>query len=355
MNEQHSLLTATVEKLFGDIADDGLNPAGHKCLEQGELSGEAWQLIEANGITSVLLPEEAGGFGGSWQDAVAVASAAGYHALPLPIVDTLLAHYLLHRADIAIPEGAIALAISDALFIGNDGVDGRADNVAWGATAAHILVVSRTGALALVARTAISDAVQRHNMPGEPMADLNFSNTPTIACGAVAADVFALRALLCVAQIGGALTAALEQSVNHANERQQFGKPIGKLQAIQQLLAVFANEVAAINCAMLAASRALDLGDAKFEIAAAKLRANRAIGIATSTAHQVHGAIGFTREHSLHRRTQRLWQWRSDFGNDRYWARELGMQVAQRGAAHFWADLTGRGDRNGTTATLRYN
>jgi acyl-CoA dehydrogenase len=54
-----------------------------------------------------------------------------------------------------------------------------------------------------------------------------------------------------------------------------------------------------------------------FEIAAAKLRTNMAIGTGTSIAHQVHGAIGFTHEYDLHRYTRRLMGWRSEFGNDR--------------------------------------
>ena len=49
----------------------------------------------------------------------------------------------------------------------------------------------------------------------------------------------------------------------------------------------------------------------RFEIAAAKLRANLAIDACTAIAHQVHGAIGFTHEYDLRHFTQRLWSWRS--------------------------------------------
>jgi acyl-CoA dehydrogenase len=44
-------------------------------------------------------------------------------------------------------------------------------------------------------------------------------------------------------------------------------------------------------------------------------------------AHQVHGAIGTTREHPLHRLTLRLWSWRDDFGSERHWQQELGRLV----------------------------
>ena len=155
-----------------------------------------------------------------------------------------------------------------------------------------------------------------------------------------------MGALIRTAQIAGALDAALAQSVAYANERVQFGKPIAKFQALQQSLAVFAEEAAAANCAAQAAFAAAGKydGAAEFEIAAAKLRANMAIGIGTGIAHQTHGAIGFTREYSLHPLTRRLWSWRSEFGNDRLWSQRLGRAVVGAGADAFWQNLTERSD-----------
>lgn len=153
-----------------------------------------------------------------------------------------------------------------------------------------------------------------------------------------------LGAFMRTAQIAGAFDAALALSVGYVNERQQFGRPLGKFQAVQQSLASFACEAAAANCAAMGAAQALDRGDAVFEIAAAKLRANRAVGVGTTVAHQVHGAIGFTQEYALQELTRRLWQWRSDFGNDAYWEERLGRSVIERGADAFWPDLTARTD-----------
>jgi acyl-CoA dehydrogenase len=154
-----------------------------------------------------------------------------------------------------------------------------------------------------------------------------------------------LGAFLRVAQAAGALDAALAMSVEYANTRIQFGKPLSKQQAVQQNLAIFASEAAAVNVAGQAAARALDKGDALFEIAAAKLRTNTAIGIGTAIAHQVHGAIGFTQEYALHPFTTALMGWRSEFGNDAYWAAQLGAIAAKAGGAGLWAEITRRGDR----------
>ena len=83
---------------------------------------------------------------------------------------------------------------------------------------------------------------------------------------------------------------------------------------------------------------------ADFEIAAAKLRANRAVGVVTAIAHQVHGAIGFTREYVLHRVTIPLMRWRSMHGSDAYWAERLGRQVAGFGGRGLWEALTARAE-----------
>jgi hypothetical protein len=160
-----------------------------------------------------------------------------------------------------------------------------------------------------------------------------------------------LGAFLRIGQSAGALQAALEMSIEHTNTRVQFGKPLSKQQAVQQNLAIFACEAAAVNVAGQAAARAFDhfgfdrQGGALFEIAAAKLRTNIAIGIGTAIAHQVHGAIGFTQDYGLHPLTTGLMNWRSEFGNDAYWADILGGLASALGGAGLWEEVTRRGDQ----------
>ena len=78
------------------------------------------------------------------------------------------------------------------------------------------------------------------------------------------------------------------------------------------------------------------------EIASAKIRVGEAAGEGAAIAHQVHGAIGFSAEHALHRFTQRLWAWRDDFGAESAWAARLGNLVAARGADALWPMLARR-------------
>ncbi len=151
-------------------------------------------------------------------------------------------------------------------------------------------------------------------------------------------------ALAAVALMGGALSRCLELSIDHANSRVQFGKPLGKQQAVQQNLAALAEETAAVAVAAQAAARARDHSDAAFEIGCAKLRANRAAGLGAAIAHQVHAAIGFTMEYPLHRSTRMLAQWRSAFGNEAYWAERIGAFAAPLGGAGLWTAVTARSD-----------
>jgi acyl-CoA dehydrogenase len=192
---------------------------------------------------------------------------------------------------------------------------------------------------------AVADASvhKRTNLADEPRDDLQFDSTPALAAPASSREAqrpLDYAALARSAQIAGALQSALERSIGYALERKQFGRAIGQFQAVQQQLALFGAETAAATCASRSAAIAASAGDASFEIAAAKLRANQAIGVATATAHQVHGAIGFTREYALRQATQRLWSWRSEYGNDRYWSERLGRLVVDRGADTFWSNLT---------------
>lgn len=157
------------------------------------------------------------------------------------------------------------------------------------------------------------------------------------------------RAFANVALAGGALGRALQLAIDHVNTREQFGRTLAKFQSVQQALAQLACEVAAVDVAAFALADRLDRvgGDidaAMFEVAAAKLRTNRAIGVGTAIAHQMHGAIGFTADYPLHHFTLALIRWRSGGGNDAHWAQVLGAQAVALGGAGLWAEMTVRGD-----------
>jgi acyl-CoA dehydrogenase len=311
------------------------------------LRGGGWPQIAQSGLCNVMVPEDAGGFGGGWEDALPVFRALGAGAVAQPVAETIIANRLLAASGLEIGTApATFVTQADGDVSEDSGFTGTLHNIPWENEATSILgrAIHKDEAWLLVIDTASAKSrIERANLAGEPRGALSFEKAPVKMARWPARELHGftqMGALARTAQIAGAMEAILAMTVEHAKTRQQFGRAVGNFQAIQQQLAVFASETAAVGAAAAAASRAADRGDASFEIAAAKLRANRAVDVAASVAHQVHGAIGITKEHVLHRYTQRLWSWKSEFGNDRKWATELGSAVASQGADALWANLT---------------
>lgn len=143
-------------------------------------------------------------------------------------------------------------------------------------------------------------------------------------------------ALLRAIQIAGALDRVQELTVTYARERQQFGQPINRFQAVQQELAELAGQVALAGAAV---DQAVEEPSGK-RVAVAKVVAGEAAGRVAALAHQIHGAIGFTHEHRLHRYTTRLWRWRDEGGTEPAWAENLGDLLARVGGERVWEVTT---------------
>jgi acyl-CoA dehydrogenase len=329
MSEQRQLLADSAARLF-------------------EANG-GWEEIEALGIADIIVPEERGGAGADWDDACAVLQAAGRWQIRLPIADAMIARKLLAAAALQVPRSLLSIAPNPVGTLSRAGhgwkFSGAVTSVPWGRDVARVVTTMPFDGHPHVVVLTVADASvdKKANLADEPRDDLQFAGAPARAAPAdcrEAQSLFDYAALARTAQIAGALQSALERSIAYSLERKQFGRPIGQFQAVQQQLALLGAETAAATCASRSAAIAADIGDAAFAIAAAKLRANQAIAVATAIAHQVHGAIGFTREYALRQATQRLWSWRSECGNDRYWSERLGRTVIERGADSVWSDLT---------------
>jgi len=351
MNELRTILGDVVTRLFTDLVTKDLLESA----ETGAWPEALWQAVEENGLTLPLVPESKGGAGGSWGDAFVVARAAGRHAVPLPIVETIVGSWLLSTSGLDVPSGPLTIAPvhrEDRLRLARAGsgwrLGGTAARVPWGRAAGHVVVTEAEGRMmvALVARGA-GQVKTDQNLAREPRDTVVFDAAPVVAAapagrGISAPAVSLYGALVRSAQMAGGLDYLLRQASPDATERRQFGKPIGSFQVIQQNLAVLAGHTAAAGTAAANAFRAAHRGDAAFEIAVAKVRVGEAAGIGASIAHQVHGAIGFTYEHALQFATRRLWSWRAEFGGEGEWAAELGRAVAERGADALWPHLTAR-------------
>jgi acyl-CoA dehydrogenase len=329
--DSQQLLSQTAERLFRDLSE-----------ERSLAFAGLWQKLEETGFKSLLVAESAGGFGGSFRDVALVLRLAGQFGLAAPLAEAMLASHLAHKAGFVLPEGLITVAPHVEGRLEGKLFSGTLRAVPWGESA--VMVLAELGEqLLLLSCSAATQVTTRTNPAGEPRARLDFDDA-AVELAPASGALLRLGAFSRSCLIAGALDGALARSIDYANARVQFGKPIGKFQAVQQVLAVFAEEAAAVNCAAEAAALALDTGDGHFEIACAKLRAGMAAAVGVATAHQVHGAIGFTAELGLHHLTRRLTAWSGEFGNERLWAEELGGMVAALGADQLWGELTRRSD-----------
>ncbi len=354
MAESENIVAETAERIFTDLADAQTINRDNK----GGWKVPLWQALTEAGLPLSWVSEDCGGSGASMAEGFSVLSAAGRFAIAVPLAETMLAGWLLAQARIASPEGAMTVAPAgpkDRIVVGADGtLSGRARGVPFATEVRHIAVLAHGASgtsIALVEASACrieaglnlasdgSDTVTFNNAQATAIkpAPKGFDQTSLMLMGAVARSL----------QIAGSLESMLDISVRYSNERVAFEKKISKFQAVQHNLARLAGETAA---AMTAASSAADtianasgFNDAVFlEATAAKIRCAEAAEKGAAIAHQVHGAIGYTLEHILHRYTMRALAWRDDFGHESHWAVELGKRVAARGADELWPLVASR-------------
>lgn len=339
-------------RIFADLAD----PQTVNQATNSDWQGPLWQALTEAGLPLAWVPDELGGSGVSLAEGFEVLGVAGRFALPVPLAETLTAGWLLARAKLEAPAGAMTVAPArpnDRIQLNTDGtLKGRATAVPFARDTNHIAVLadSDKGAVVALVETQdckVSDGV---NLAGEPLNVVSFDGVAPLATAPVGFDRTTLMlfgAAVRSAQTAGALEAILTRATDYANERVAFERKIGKFQAVQQNLARLAGETAAALAVSTSAADTLAqtdaFDDAAFlEAASAKIRCAEAASEGSAIAHQVFGAIGFTQEHVLHRFTLRMLSWRDDFGNESWWAAELGRRVARLGADEVWPLVASR-------------
>lgn len=105
------------------------------------------------------------------------------------------------------------------------------------------------------------------------------------------------------AQMVGIAQGALDDALGYTAQRKQFGKPIGSFQAVQFQLAQMATEIEAARLMVYNAGRLKDAGkDFLTRAAMAKLFASQVAERVTSTAIELFGGVGYTREYPVEKR-----------------------------------------------------
>lgn len=350
-----NVLLEEAGRLFADLFSSA---EARLSAEEGAWPEAAWRRIEEQGFTRALVPEAAGGAGLSPEEVWPLIRLAGRHALPLPFAETLIAAGIWARAGGEVPAGPLTFAPTlpgEELRIDGGGrLRGRARAVPWGGEASVILLARKESGervLVLLPPSRPGDE-RRRSLGGDPLSDLEVEGMRPAAehsaPPSLATMWVALGAHMRTEQLVGGMERALDFAIEHANARVQFGRPIGRFQAVQHMIAEAAAELAAATAAADRAALFFDEEEGWLETAMAKARASEAAGMVAAAAHQVLGAMGFTREHPLHFTTRRLWSWRDEFGDEHYWHARIGERVLRAGGEALWPLLTDRPGPMGT-------
>lgn len=362
--EISSMVADQAERFFADfVAREVLAEA-----DAGRWQAQLWNETAQAGFPLAYVPEDFGGIGLPAADAFALIRRAAYHALPLPLGETILARALWQtvQGDAWVDPDPMApwtLPVDPDVVLSvrqvDDGwsVSGTATCVPWANDATALLASAAdqagAGYLVLIPLEGVCPSI-RKTIANEPRADVLLDDVRVSGDAVRPAWEFVARhglkhycALMRCHQMVGAMQRSLGHALTYAKERVQFGQPIAKMPAVQTMLVQAAAQSAAASAATDLATSHFEasLGDASghefdFVTALAKSRVGEAAGEVAAACHQVHGAMGFTQEHPLHFSSRRLWSWRDEAGSEGFWQEQIGNRVCAAGGSTLWSLLT---------------
>lgn len=319
-----------MDDLFSDalrqLLDDQCTPA---VVRQVEASGDGaalWAHIDSSGFADALVPETHGGSGLSLREVLGVMALCGRYTVPVPLAETMMARSVLAQAGLS--DAAVSHTVKGSITLaqGRLADDGSlvCGNVQLGRVADAVLVSDAYHTWLLSTEHAQSSAASF-----VLDADLRWS-AQHVAAGLQLPTHHDVRLLLgCInaAQLSGALLAVFNNTLQYANDRVQFGKAIGKFQAIQHQLSVMAEHSFAAHMAAQLGCASDTTSPDRVRVAVAKARTSEAALEVAGLSHSIHGAIGFTREFDLQLFTRRLHAWRQAGGSESYWHTVLGNEL----------------------------
>ena len=273
-----------------------------------------WKRLTDVGVTGLTVPEEHGGSGMDLTAAVPVLVEAGRAAMPEPLAETIAGVAFLASAPGALADEWLPrVAAGEAVLAIGNGPDALTMAGQW----ADLFLLGGDTHLHALPRDAVDVRAEPALDRGAGLAVVGWQPDPSTAVDGDDRGAFDTAVVAVSAQLVGLAQAMLDMSVRYAQQREQFGKPIGSFQAVKHQLAdvyvanAFALPVvhrAAWSVARTLPSRTRDASHAKH---AATLAAERA----ARTALQVHAGIGYTYEHDLHMWMKRTWTLSSMWGD----------------------------------------
>jgi alkylation response protein AidB-like acyl-CoA dehydrogenase len=312
------MFTEAIEKILTDLC----TPTLVRAVENGDEARALWSALEDGGFLELLTPEVADGAGLSLAALFPIVLAFGRYALPVPAAQSIAARALMRDCPHAPPPGMLTLA-GTAWRQADGGL--CVPRMAYGMLADFALV-NLDGELLLL------DCSQASRQPDGVHASQCATLYWPAECvgaplGANGEEVRRFHAAIHAASIAGAMERALDTTLAYCNDRVQFGKAIGKFQAVQHQLSVMAEQVAASRIAAELAFAGDQPVPSLIPAAIAKARTSMAVPQVSATAHALFGAIGVTEELDLQLFTRRLHEWRISEGSETYWNGLVGQAL----------------------------
>ncbi|WP_250504176.1 acyl-CoA dehydrogenase family protein [Caballeronia sp. AZ7_KS35] len=294
-------------------------------IEGGATPAPLWSAFAQSGFLELLTPERLGGAGIALEALFPIIECFGRYAVPLPLAQSIVARALLVLYDVPVPDGMFTLAAAHEGAGQNESVFAQ-----YGAIADVVLIEQDGDLLMRQCAHATRTATGVH---GSLSATLRWERGSRADCHVAGAGhvLRAYAASIHAALLAGAMNRVLAMSLQYANDRSQFGKPIGKFQAIQQQLAVMAEQVAAANIAAELGFKGENGSPDPMLAVIAKARTSEAVTAVVATAHALHGAIGVTEEYDLQLFTRRMHEWRMAHGSEHYWNTMVGEALLSSG------------------------
>ena len=304
-----------------------------------------WDDIEQNGLPRISVKEKFSGYEIPFFSILPLIKTINNYGTPLPLSETILSNYILSESDINPPNGIVTFATDTKnIQIKNNLISGDFLSVPYLNLSKNLLIIHElnNAKQAILIDEINGEIIHKKNFLAEPRYDIKVKNLNIAEIKPInyEIDFKFLGAVLRSAQMIGAMEKVLDLSTNYCSERQQFGRALSKFQAIQHQISDMAVELSASSAA-LSAITDFNLSDKKFnDIAISKIRAGTAAGNIIAISHQVHGAIGFTKEYELSYFTKNLNSWRNDFGNESFWEEFLGKRFLEKNNKNLWEYLT---------------
>lgn len=317
-----TLFSDSVERLFAQIS----TPAAIRAIENGSSPEAMWSEIDKSGFLDALVPESLDGAGLALAQVFPMFLSAGRHAVPLPFAQTMLARAWLASAGVAPPSGPISIT---GMGVRSDNGAIDIDALPFGRVSAWVL--ADLGGQAALLPQADASSVSTHGRGGLS-ASLRWETWPSTGIKMPAsisgnARLDEMAAASYAALMAGAADRVLAMTLDYANQRSQFGKHIGKFQAIQNQISIMAERTWAARMAAQLACQSTDWIPRPSLAALGKARSSEAAGLIADIAHAVHGAIGVTDDYDLQLYTRRLRVWRLCAGAESYWTGRIGAQL----------------------------